>query len=128
MILKSHEKIDRLLDCIENELKNSHAQGDSLMHIVRESYEITIDILKEQITLLKKDNNDLMDRLMSFNNEALHTYKQVKSYDNPIEVKEKPANPFSILDGIQVETTQDKKEKAEAVSQIASIMGQSNDY
>jgi hypothetical protein len=123
MMFRNKNK-DRLFDCIMEQVKHVNESNNQSLRVIQESYNVIIKMLGDEIKQLKQDNNDLLDRLMSYTDKALHTYKQVKNCDNVTrEAVAKPVNPFEILDGIKADTKEEKEEKAQARSEIAAIMG-----
>lgn len=134
----NNNKMDRLLDNLETQLRNLNNKTLSAQDFVtfskefnletvralKESYETAINILKNENDKLKQDNDRLLDRLMSsYTPDALHTYKQVQAYDKELKQPEDQTNPFSILDKMEASTEDEKKQKNEARSQIAQLMG-----
>lgn len=134
----NNNKMDRLLDNLEAQIRNLNEKTLSAHDFVtfskefnletirslKESYETAINILKGENDKLKEDNGRLLDRLMSsYTPDALHTYKQVQAYDKEVVQPEENPSPFSILDGMEATTEEEKKQKKEAASQISKIMG-----
>lgn len=135
----SRKDKERLFDCIIEQIKHVNDSNTEAIKVIQESYNEIIGILKDEIKGLKKDNNDLLDRLMSYAPDELHTYKQVKNYEKMIEQpKITPSLGDVVVDrttgfaqgfrwtgqDIPAETKEEIEQKQAAGSQIAAIMGQ----